>query len=119
GREVWRIAPGPNGVFDGPANHVPAGDDVVTHFDTEQYGITDPEGGDYNPEKGTLGLIRRGFPAKNSAYNPSPDGVLLRTIALSTASPDKPAGVAYGPGSTDSRRRSLYIVDRGGETETH
>jgi hypothetical protein len=36
---VYRIAPGPNGVFNGVP---PAGDDVMTHFDVSQI-VTDPE----------------------------------------------------------------------------
>src|SRR3990172_2099611 len=37
-REVYRVAPGPNGKFDGVA---PAGDDQVTHFDTSSLGLDD------------------------------------------------------------------------------
>ncbi|HSD49239.1 MAG TPA: hypothetical protein VLE71_05345, partial [Actinomycetota bacterium] len=45
--EVYRIAPGPNGLFDG-------GDDVVTHFDTQGFGLTDPEGIAWDSDYGHL-----------------------------------------------------------------
>ncbi len=51
GREVYILDPGSNGRFDGVA---PAGDDQVTHFDTDALGARDTEGIDFNPDTGTL-----------------------------------------------------------------
>ena len=48
--EVYKVAPGPNGLFDGS-------DDLVTQFDTESLGITDPEGIEWNPDSGTLYVV--------------------------------------------------------------
>jgi len=47
GSEVYKISPGPNGIFDG----VTSGDDVVLgHFDTSVLSLSDVEGIDYNPD---------------------------------------------------------------------
>jgi sugar lactone lactonase YvrE len=106
--EVWRVAPGPNGDFDGIA---PAGDDAVTHFDTYALGIVDPEGIAFNPDNGHLYVV--GSPVTRVAEidlaNPT---TVFQWLDISAAKAVKPAGLAYGPTSTDPNARSLYIVDR-------
>ena len=43
--ELFRVDPGPDGVFNGIA---PAGDDVMTHSDLRMLGVRDPEGLTYD-----------------------------------------------------------------------
>jgi hypothetical protein len=111
--EVWRVHPGPNGVFDGVN---PSGDDVVTHFDTAALGVIDPEGIAFNPDSGRLYIV--GQPVSQVAELTT-SGALVQWIDISAAGAVKPAGLAYGPTSTDPAARSLYIVDRGLDNNTH
>lgn len=104
GTELWRVRPGPNNVFDG------GGDDVITHFDTGGAGVSDPEGVAYDAESNSLLVVGR--PLDRVAQFDL-NGVLLRWLDTSAASPVKPAGLAYGPGPIGSATRRLYIVDRG------
>jgi hypothetical protein len=107
--EVYRVNPGPNGVFDGlPAN---GGDDSVTQFDTAVHNILDPEGIDYVPETGHLLLT-----GKNNVrllYEVSTAGSWVQTFDVSAANSKKLAGVVMAPSSTDASRMSYYLVDRG------
>jgi uncharacterized protein YjiK len=106
-REVYRVAPGPNGVFDGAS---PDGDDDVTHWDTSRFGLDDPEGIAYDSDFGHLYIV--GKPS-STVFHVTTDGTLLRTIDISAANPDKPAGLAYAPSSVNPSAMSLYVVDRG------
>jgi len=103
GRELWRIAPGPNGIFE------LAGDDVISHFDTSGLGVSDPEGIAYNGDAGSLFIVGR--PVDRVA-EVSQSGVILRWLDISASGAVKPAGLAYGPGPTSTTRR-LFVVDRG------
>ena len=105
--EVYRVAPGANGIFDGVP---PAGDDQVTNFDTAILGITDPEGIVYDTDNGYLYLV--GNPVTSLAHITT-DGILLRFLDISNALPWKPAGLAYAPGSLNPGVMNLYIADRG------
>jgi hypothetical protein len=105
--EVYRVAPGPNGVFDGVA---PAGDDLVTHFDTAIHGLTDPEGIAFDPDRNVLYVV--GHPP-NLLFEMTTTGALVQTIDIAAASAVKPAGLACAPGSMDSSATHIYIVDRG------
>ena len=107
-REVYRVAPGPNGIFDGVAQE--GGDDRISHFDTLTLGINDPEGIAFNSDNGNLFII--GEP-ENLVAEITTDGNLLRLIDISAANPLKPAGLAYAPSSMNPLEMSLYIVDRG------
>lgn len=104
--EVWRLEPGPNGIFNGPP---PAGDDVLLHFDTIALGLTDPEGIAVNPLTGNIYIA--GEPV-NQVLELTGSGGFVQWIDISAANPVKTAGLAYGPTSTDPNARSLYIVDR-------
>lgn len=105
--EVYTVNSGNNGVFDGVAAE--GGDDIVTSFDTAAVGITDPEGIAYDPDFGHLYIVGR--PSSVVAHVTT-SGTLLRTISISVASPDKPAGLVIAP-ATAGQGNSLYIVDRG------
>jgi len=107
--EVYRVNPGPNGVFDGlPAN---GGDDSVTQFDTAVHNILDPEGIDYIPATGHLILT-----GKNNVrllYEVTTAGSLVQTFDVSAANSKKLAGVVMAPSSTNAALMSYYLVDRG------
>ena len=105
--EVYRVMPGANGVFDGVP---PAGDDVVTHFDSAGLGVVDPEGIEFNPDNGHLYLV--GKPG-NVVAEVTMTGQLVQTIDIAAANALVPAGLAYGPSSLDPGGRSLYVADRG------
>jgi uncharacterized protein YjiK len=105
--EVFRIAPGPNGAFDGVA---PAGDDQVTHFDTSALGVSDPEGIAYDAAAGQVLVV--GKPATQVA-RVTTSGALVEMIDVSAAAAKKPAGLALAPGSLDPRTASLWIAARG------
>ncbi len=108
-REIYRVAPGPNGVFDGT-------DDVVTHFDTQGFGLDDPEGIAYDSDYGHLYAV--GKPA-GVVFHLTTTGTLLRTIDISAASPRKPAGLAYAPSSINPGAMSLWVVARGVDNDSN
>jgi hypothetical protein len=111
--EVYRLSPGPNGVFDGVA---PAGDDTVTSFDTATFGLIDPEGIAWDSDGGHLYVA--GEPAGRIAHVAT-DGTLLRWLDISAAPVVSPAGLAYGLGPAGSATRRLYVVDRGVDNDTN
>ena len=104
--EVYRLSPGANGVFDGVS---PSGDDQVSSFDTEVLGLLDPEGIVWDEDFGHLYVV--GDP-ETTVFHLTTSGTLVRTIDISAASADKPAGLAYAPGSLNPDQMNLWIVDR-------
>ncbi|HSF14760.1 MAG TPA: Ig-like domain-containing protein, partial [Vicinamibacteria bacterium] len=111
--EVYRVAPGANGVFDGVP---PGGDDLVTSFDTASLGLTGPEGIEYDAENDALYLV--GKPS-NRLLHVTTAGGFLRTIDFSAANASNPAGVALAPGSQDSLATNAYIADRRVDNDTN
>ncbi len=105
--EVYDIAPGPNGVFDGCA---PDGDDRATHFDTNRYGIDDPEAVEVNPENGHLYITGNGA---STVIETTRNGALVTIYDIAFLKALNPSGVAYAPSSIDPQARSLYITARG------
>jgi uncharacterized protein YjiK len=105
--EVYRVSPGSNGVFDGVS---PAGDDQVTSFDTESLGLTDPEGIAFDSDFGHLYAVGK---PDELVFHMTTTGTLLRTLDISAANPDKPAGLAYAPSSVNPGETNLWIVTRG------
>ncbi len=111
--EVYRVNPGPNGIFDGiPAK---SGDDVVTQFDTLALGIQDPEGIDIDASSGNLVLTGK---SNVLLYEVTTSGSLVKTFDLSAANGRKLAGVAIAPGSIDPAVASYFIVDRGVDNDS-
>jgi len=104
--EVYDIDPGPNGVFDGAA---PAGDDIVSHFDTSALSLPDPEGIAFNPDKGNLYVLSS---QADIVGETTTDGILLRYLDVTSAPLVNPAGLAYAPASTGGGN-NLHLVDRG------
>lgn len=107
GMEVYVIAPGANGIFDGIA---PAGDDQLTQFDTSVMGLRDPEGIGYHWERGTVFIVSR---ADSIAVEATANGDVVNIYDLTSANIRAPAGAAIGPGSVDPAVMNLYISDRG------
>ncbi|MCC6166183.1 MAG: DNRLRE domain-containing protein [Caldilineaceae bacterium] len=112
-REIYRVAPGANGRFDGVP---PTGDDQVTHFDTLSLGLDDPEGIAYNPSNGHLYAV--GKPA-STLFELTTEGVLVQTLSISAANARKPAGLAVGPNSRNPGEMSIYIVARGVDNDSN
>jgi hypothetical protein len=108
--EIYDIAPGANGRFDGLA---PAGDDQLTHFDTHDMDIDDPEGITWNSDTGNLYITGHGAA---TVIETTIEGALIRMIDISFTR--APAGLAYAPSSANIADRSLYIVDRGVDNNT-
>ena len=109
GAEIWELAPGTNGFFDGtPAD---GGDDVVVgHFDTGAIDQPDPEGVEYSG--GSLWIVSNN---KNSPLlsNVSTSGAIAQEIDLGgIQAVDSLGGVTIAPCSTGPGT-SAYIADRG------
>jgi DNA-binding beta-propeller fold protein YncE len=104
--EVYEIAPGANGRFDGMP---PVGDDQVSHFDTASRGLNDPEGIVFNPDTGTLYIVG----GATNLIEVTTAGDLVSTINLSFLNGGALSDVAYGPSSGNPATKSLYITDRG------
>ena len=102
--ELYRVTPGPDGAFNGPA---PAGDDVVTHSDLERFGINNPEGVTYDPVRDVIVVVDDKGLWEMDTSGALIDSVDLRSLGLKLA-----AGVAVAPASGGSAARSYYIVDR-------
>ena len=92
--EVYEIAPGSNGIFNGAP---PTGDDQVTHFDTTSLGLGDPEGIEFNHENGHLYILSDHAQAIAETET---DGTLIRYIDISPLNTRSAAGLAYAPGSS-------------------
>jgi sugar lactone lactonase YvrE len=108
-REVYQIAPGANGKFDGV-------DDVVTHFDTGQHDIDDPETVEYNLATGTLFIIGSGG---DRIVETTPTGTLISEIDVSDVPLQHAAGMTFAPGTTDPAVLNLFIVHRGVDNDSN
>ena len=104
GTEIWRFAPGTNGIVDG-------GDDVVTHFDTGTLGQSDPEGIDVDPATGNLWIV------SNDTTDPllevTTAGTPVQSVTMTGISQDSPAGLAVAPPSAGGTGTHVYVADRG------
>lgn len=105
GTQVYRVRPGPNGLFDGVGN-----DDVVTSFDLEILGSSDPEGIGLDPVRGVLIVVDK---PSALVFEVTKTGQLVRIIDISAADPHLAAGIALAPGSLVPTDSNLYVVDRG------
>ena len=113
GLEVWHVAPGPNGRFDGIT---PTGDDVVSHFDVGVYGITDLEGMGYSETRDSLFLMDRNF---KKIVEVTKTGALVQTIDITSIGMSKPAAITIAPASNDPSRTDLYVTVRGVDNDNH
>ncbi len=113
GREIYIVSPGANGVFDGIA---PTGDDQVTNFDTYVYSMNDPEGIEYNPDRGTINVV--GNYAVKAILEFDLSGNLLASYDLTSLPTTVRSGLAYGPASNGSGEKHFYLVSRGVDNGT-
>lgn len=91
------------------ANGVLNPTDTITQFDTDQFGISDPEGVEYDPDNGHLYLLSS---SDEAIAEIETNGTLLRYLDITPLNSIKAAGLAYAPGSSSPAQRNLYIVDR-------
>jgi hypothetical protein len=106
-REIYKVAPGANGVFDGAP---PSGDDLVTSCDTANLGVNDPEGITFDPVTGHLYVVGR---PETQLAQITTTCDLVRLIDISAANAVTPAGAALAPSSVDPGEMSIWITDRG------
>ncbi|MDX1415383.1 MAG: tandem-95 repeat protein, partial [Candidatus Promineifilaceae bacterium] len=111
--EVYRVAPGSNGLFDGVP---PGGDDQVTSFDTMALGLHDPEGIAYNSDTGSL-YIAGDMGGYDTLLEVTNTGIFLQTIDVSAANAKYLSGLAFAPSSDNPNARSIYIADRGRDND--
>jgi hypothetical protein len=105
--QIYRVEPGPNGLFDGT-------DDQTSCFDTSVLGMRDPEAVTIDPATGELFIVSR---TDREVAVATTSGALTDLINLATSLPFttqtvNPAGVAVAPASDDPSRNDLYISDR-------
>jgi len=113
GRELFRLNPGPNGVFDG----VPAGgDDIASQYDVEQFGALDPEGVAYDAARDTIVLVDG---SSEKIYELDNNGSLMNVVDIASANTVKAAGITIAPASDGSGARHYYIADRGLDNNSH
>lgn len=105
--DVVDYSPGPNGRFDGS---VAPGDDVRTVFDVGQYGVLDPEGIKYYPERNSILVLDNG---SRAVYELNRQGALMNVVDISAGSPKSAAGITLAPATDGSGRTDAFIVDRG------
>jgi hypothetical protein len=107
GREIYRIDPGVDGIFNGVP---PAGDDVTSSFDTAQYGSEGSEGLAYDPARDTLLIVD---PATKNIFETTKSGTLLNRINLADANPRHPEDVVLAPSLANPSVMNMYVVARG------
>ncbi len=110
---IWRVSPGPNGIFDGVA---PAGDDTASHFDVGPYGSVDVEGLAYYAVRDSLFLADRQL---DQVLEVSTTGALLQAIDVHDVGMRAPSGITLAPASNDPSRTSIYVVARGLDNNTY
>jgi len=108
--EIYRVDPGPNGVFDGVYDPPQGlGDDIVSSFDTETLGLLDTESVEYRSDTNTLYVLSG---KSNRIGETTIDGVILRYIDITGLNGYHEAGLAYAPSSLDPGVMSFYLVSR-------
>jgi sugar lactone lactonase YvrE len=101
--EVFRINPGPNGVFNG------GGDDVITQFDVGSLGQPDAEGIDFDPATGHLWVVSN--ISNSHLLEVTPTGVAVQSVDVPVAF-NSPGGLAVAP-ATDGPGNHIYVSERG------
>jgi uncharacterized protein YjiK len=108
-KEVFELTVGGDGRFG-------TSDDTVTHFDTNSFGNTDPEGVDYDTATGSI-WTADGVNTQVFRYQPGPDGQfgtaddVRANFDVGVYGARDPEGMAY-----DAVRDTILIVDDGSET---
>jgi hypothetical protein len=113
GKEIFRVSPGGNGIFDGIP---PTGDDSVSSIDLSILSIEDPAGLEYRASSDTLLLVDSGA---NHVWEITKDGFLLRLMDLNFlkvgGATFTPEDVALAPASDGSGAPRMYVVERGAD----
>ena len=110
GKEIWELAPGSNGHFDGTPGD--GGDDVVVnHFDTEVIGHKNPEGVDFSSD-GTLWIVSNTVSNQLLSQVTTAGSVLQEIDLKGIFGISHPGEVAIAPRSNGSGW-SAYVADRG------
>jgi hypothetical protein len=109
--QVYRLRAGSNGRFDGAP---PEGDDHVSSFDTARVGLSDPEGGAYDPVTRDLYLISR---TDHIIVRVTVQGDLVESFDISESSILRPSDVALTPPRDGGSRRRAYVTDRGRDND--
>jgi hypothetical protein len=105
--EVYRVEPGHDGRWAGRGQW----DNVlVTHWNTAQFGIEDPEGMVFVPSSGTLLLV--GNQRNSDIVEVTTDGELVRIFDGSDMGWRSPSGLALAP-APSGNGTSLFLTDRG------
>jgi hypothetical protein len=99
--KVYDIDLSSNGILDSS--------DPMTTFNVDFVSPFDPEGIEFNPDNGHLYILSS---TAELIAETTIDGSLLRYLDISSLNPDKPAGLAYAPSSSNPSQYNLYIVDR-------
>lgn len=107
---VYRVTPGPNGLFDGVNN-----DDVVTSFDGRSLGLIDPESIYFDQTTSTLFIISS---TGQFIVQTTTEGQMIRTIDISTIDPKKPSGLTIAPSSIDPSINSIFMTARGWDNDS-
>jgi len=111
--ELFRINPGPNGLFDGIA---PGGDDIVTQQDMSSVGAIEPNGLAYDEVRDTIVVLDE---PTDKIYEVDGNGSLMNVIDIASVNGVNPSGIAIAPASNGSGARNYYMVDRGLDNNSH
>ena len=84
---------------------------LISQFDVQIYGVTDPESVEFNPISGTLFVLSNS--SNRIIVETTTSGILLQTIDVSADAAIAPAGLAFAPASDGSGLKHFYIIDRG------
>ncbi len=107
--DLVKVLPGPNGVVG------TGGDDIVTNYDLEQYGQTEPEGLDVHPDTGNIWVVSNRLSPTNGPdpmIEVTPTGQLVSTVSIAAANPNSAAGLAIAPPSAGGAGWNIYVSDR-------
>jgi len=108
--DLVKVLPGGNGIV-GTGN-----DDVVSNFDLQQYGQSEPEGLDVDPVTGNIWIVSNkvsGGGTPDPMLEVTPNGALVSTVSIAAANPDSAGGLAIAPPSAGGGGFNIYIADRG------
>jgi hypothetical protein len=111
--QVYRLAPGRNGRFDGLS---PTGDDVLKpSFDTASIGVPNPKGIFWDASAKLVYILgyQGGIIARTTIK-----GDLVDTIDISALGLVHPSGIVMAPGSDDPTAKHLYVTDKGVDNDT-
>lgn len=84
---------------------------LLAYWDIGALGPMHPEGLVYDPSRNTLLVLDDGPPCR--VYELSKDMALLNIVDMTKGKCTRAAGITLAPHSTNSKLRSMYVVDRG------